>query len=129
MNKCSLLTSAALAVSILAAPAFALTVNSDGSTSNETSATTASESSNSGNLGTGSNMAGASVTSTNMAFDNSFASIVGATDKTNTNGGDQGQVVGTSFSKGSGFDFGLATQTGTSTGTDSGTATAHHFHK
>jgi len=129
--KSALLSSAVLAVSILAAPAvtWAATVNTDSASSGETSTTTAAESSKSGNFGTGTDMAGANVTATNMAFDNSFAKIAGATLTTNTNGGDQGSIVGTSFSKGSGFDFGFASQTGTSTGSDTGKAAASHVHK
>jgi len=130
MNKL-LLSSAALAVSILAGPAvtWAATVNTDSASSGETSTTTAAENSASGNIGFGNDMAGAAVTSTNQAFDNSFASIAGATLKTNTQGGDQGSIVGTSFSKGTGFDFGIASQTGTSTGSDTGKAAASHVHK
>ena len=128
MNRIAI-TTAALAVSILTAPAFALTINSDNASSGETSTTTASESSNSGSFGTGTNMSGAQVQDTNMAFDHSLANIVNGKDTTNTSGGDQGQIVGTSFSKGSGFDFGTATQTGTSTGSDTGHAFASHFHK
>jgi hypothetical protein len=124
--KSALFTSAALAVSILAAPAVTLAASVDGTTSNETSTTSATESSNSGSFGFGSNQAGANVTATNLAFDHSLANIVGAKDTTNTSGGDQGSITGSSFSNGTGFDFGNSKQTGTSVGTDHGTAFTFH---
>jgi hypothetical protein len=126
MIKSALFTSAALAVSILAAPAVTLAASVDGTSSNETSTTTASESSNSGSFGTGTDKAGATVTATNMAFDHSLANIVGAKDTTDTQGGDQGSITGSSFSMGTGFNFGSSKQTGTSTGSDSGHAFTFH---
>ncbi len=124
--KYAMLSSAALAVSILAAPAITLAASVDGTSSSETSTTTATESSNSNSLGFGSNQAGANVTDINQAFDHSLANIVGAKDTTNTTGGDEGQITGSSFSNGSGFNFGSSKQTGTSTGTDHGTAFTFH---
>lgn len=121
-----MLTGAILAASLLAMPAFA--AEGDNSSSGAQSTTTASESSLSGNLGTGFNQAGAQVTSTNQAFDNSFASVVGATLNSGTTGGDQASITGMSFSHGAGFDIGTATQTGSSTGSDTGSAFAHQFH-
>jgi hypothetical protein len=128
-----LLTGIALAA-ILLAPAVAMAQATDAASSSAGSSTTATESSSSGNLGGGSDMAGATVTSINQASDNSFASIVGQTLKTSSAGSDAGQVTGMSFSNGKGFDFGQATQSGSSTGNDTGSATAsetvstHHHH-
>jgi hypothetical protein len=133
MTKHGFLTGIALAA-ILLAPGLAMAQATDAASSGAGSSTTASESSSSGNLGFGTNSAGATVESINQASDNSFASIVGQTLKTSSNGSDAGQVTGMSFSNGKGFDFGNATQTGSSTGNDTGTATAsetvstHHHH-